>query len=129
MKPLFPLLTAALLTLSCAKDLNNTAAIREAVAKHLSSRKGLDLNMSGFDIQIGSLSFKADEAEADVSFVPKGTTQAAMSMHYQFEKKGTEWTVKAKAESGAAHSMPDPTATTPQLPPGHVPIDPGRKKQ
>ena len=103
MKPLFPCFAAALLTLSCSKDINNAGAVREAVVKHLSERKGLDLNMRGFDIQVGALSFKANEAEADVGFMPKGSTQSVMSVHYSLEKKGSEWAVKAKAESGAGH--------------------------
>ena len=68
--------------------------------EHLSSRSGLDV--SSMDVEVTSVTFQGDEAEAAVSFRPKGVTdpEAGMEMRYTLEKKGSRWVVKGKAGAG-----------------------------
>ena len=128
-----------------ASSLNSKEAIRKAVVEHLSTRKGLDLDMSAMDLEIGDVSFRTDEAEATVSFRPKGSQAAAMTMKYQLAREGSGWKVKPKAnaahgagsgalpEGGAVNPhgagsvelpAPLPGAGSGTMPPGHPPVAP-----
>lgn len=138
--PIFLLLFAS--WLGCSRDINNKEAVKQAVIDHLSSRKGLDLDLSSMDVDVSSVSFKAGEAEAQVSFRPRGSqnASAAMEMRYTLERAGSQWKVKGKGSSGAGdpHGSAPPQAAphgtelpgAPQaLPPGHPPVAPGEGKK
>lgn len=128
-RTLLPILIISLA--GCGKNIQTKEAVREGMVKYLSTRSGL--SVSGMDIDIASVNFKGNEAEAMVSFKPKGGNAAAgMQMRYTLEKKGNEWVVKGKAESGSQHggaampegAMPD-AAPKSNLPPDHPPMGPG----
>ncbi len=106
---------------SCSKSLDNKDAIRQGVLDHLSSRKGLDLDLKAMDVEVTNVSFRATEADATVSFRPKGSSGAAvMEMKYTLTRKGDQWAVKSKAEAGAnPHTAP---AEQGGLPPSHPPM-------
>lgn len=89
-------------------------------------------------VEIASVSFRQNEADAVVSFRPKGSTDAStgMQMQYTLEKKGGRWVVKGKRESGmsphgAGGAMP-PASQGGAMPPGHPPAGksapPGKEK-
>ena len=123
LRTLFSLLSALGL-LSCgssSSNLNSKDAVRQAVMKHLSSRKGLDLNMSAMDLEVGDVSFRANEADATVSFRVKGSQASAMTMKYLLVREGGEWKVKPKAEADGAPGNPHGVAAPGELPPGHPP--------
>ena len=83
---------------SCSKSLHNKDAIRQSVIDHLSSRKGLDLDLKAMDVDVTAVNFRASQADATVSFRPKGAPgAAAMEMKYTLERKGDQWAVKSKA--------------------------------
>jgi hypothetical protein len=127
-----PLLLAAvgLCLAACSGNIHNTEAVRQGVIDHLSARKNLDLDLSSMDLQVTSVSFRENEADATVSFRPKGGQAAAMSMRYTLERKGNHWVVKNKAETGAnphgaGAADPHGPGGPPQgqaLPPGHPPV-------
>ncbi|MBK5294070.1 MAG: hypothetical protein JJE04_20635 [Acidobacteriia bacterium] len=129
-----PLLALTLLALlcSCSKSLDNKDAIRQSVIDHLSSRKGLDLDLKAMDVDVTSINFRANEADAVVNFRPKGAAGAAgMEMKYTLERKGDRWAVKSKAEAGGnPHAAPSPGGMSGDgagggagaLPPGHPPM-------
>jgi hypothetical protein len=103
-----------MLLASCAKDINNKEAIREAVIEHLNAVQGqTGLSMSSFDIEVGSMSFQKDQATATISFKPKAGGEG-MTMPYAFEKKGGKWVVRSRMESG-----PGGHGSGGALPPGH----------
>lgn len=119
---------ATLLALSlaaCAKDIQNKDAVRQGVIDHLQARKNLDLDMSAMQVEVSSVTFRENEADATVSFVPKGGSPSqGMTMKYTLERAGDGWKVKQKAEtSNNPHSgggaMPPPSG---EMPPGHPPI-------
>ncbi|MBM3774104.1 MAG: hypothetical protein FJW37_02985 [Acidobacteria bacterium] len=125
---LFPLL-AALLALGCQQNIHNTEAVRQGVLEHLSGRS--DLNLSSMDVSVASISFKENEAEATVSFAPRGAAGGGMSMRYTLERRGGKWVVKDKAsagsvphgtEPGPAQPQGESAPGSPQLPPGHPPV-------
>ena len=121
---------------------NSKEAIQKAVIAHLSSRKGLDLDMSAMTVEVSELSFRANEADATVAFKTKGSDTAAMTMKYTLERSGEGWKVKPKAPAmggGGAGAGANPhgampgepcggAGSAPVLPPNHPPL-PGGPKQ
>ncbi len=82
-------------------------------------------------VEIASVSFRQNEADALVSFRPKGSTDAStgMQMQYTLEKKGGRWVVKGKRDSGKSpHGGGGAMTPAPQdgvMPPGHPPAGKG----
>ncbi len=111
-----------LLTLGCAKDINNKEAIKEAVMKRLANVSGL--NMSSMDIDVTKVSFSGNAAEAQVGFKAKGASESMLSMSYKLERKGDIWEVKSSTR-GAGGGVGDGGS---QLPAGHPPAAPGGQK-
>jgi hypothetical protein len=120
-------LVAGLLLLSaCSADIQNKEAVKQGVVKHLNERKNLDLDMSAMNVEIASVTFRKDEAEAVISFAPKGAPASqGMTMKYILERKGNEWAVKGRAPAGGAAHGADPTGSAGELPPGHPPAQSG----
>lgn len=105
----------------------NEAAVRQGVIDYLAQRS--DLNLSTMQVDVTSVSFRQNEADATVSFRPKGSGGAAsgMSMRYTLERKGSKWVVKGRGRSGMAGQAPHGAGGMPQqedskLPPGHPQI-------
>jgi hypothetical protein len=130
----FSLVLAAVLCLAaCQKNIQTNEAVREGVIKHLSQNQ--NLSIGSMDVEVASVTFKDNEAEATVSFKPKGgDASSGMSMRYSLEKKGNEWVVKKKADSGMGHGAA-PASGAPEgtgMPPNHPPMGsaatPGSKK-
>ena len=98
MRNLLPLLVLLALA-GCSRDIRNESAVRQGVLDYLSSRS--NLNIASMDVSVTSVVFRRDEADATVSFAPKGSNGAgAMTMHYLLERKGDRWAVKGRADSG-----------------------------
>jgi hypothetical protein len=108
-------LAGVLFLASCAKDINNKEAVKEAVMKRLTTVSGL--NMSGMEVEISSVSFQGDKADAQVAFKGKGSADAMLNMSYKLQRKGDEWAV-----TSTSGGMGGGAST---LPPGHPPATPG----
>lgn len=125
---------AAWCLVSCGQNVNTKEAVRQGVIDHLGARKGLDLDLSSMDVDVSSVTFRSNEADAVVSFKPRGSSGAGgMQMNYTLERDGNRWKVKSKAESGAnphgaaAEGAANPhgggaPATGSQMPPDHPPV-------
>lgn len=122
----FLLLPAFLLFLGgCKKNIQSNEAVKKGVIEHLSKNSGLQI--SGMDIEVSSVTYRDNEADALMSFKPKGGDAASgMQMRYTLERKGNEWVVKSKADSGMGHggAMP-PAGAAGEMPPGHPPTGSG----
>jgi len=99
---------------------------------YLKNRKGL--NVDSMDVQVGSVSFRGNEADATVTMSAKGSTDHSnsMQMKYVLEVKDGKWTVKGRSggsEHGGAMEAPGPTGApsgmppSGAMPPGHPPTD------
>ncbi|MBE0658696.1 MAG: hypothetical protein IH602_13470 [Bryobacteraceae bacterium] len=117
-----------LVTAGCQKNVQTNDAVRKGVMEHLANNKGL--NVDSMDIEITSVTFKDTEAEADVSFKPKGGDAAAgMQMKYTLERKGNDWVVKQTPKAGGGHGAAMPGMGGgmgsgmggAQMPPNHPP--------
>jgi hypothetical protein len=115
----------------CEKDAHSQDAVRQGVMTYLSKRADL----LAMDVNVTSVSFRQDEATAQVHFQAKGNSSpaAGMNMQYVLERKDGQWVVKGRTGSGAAHGASGPGVNSvprqgtlpgsldgmPALPPGH----------
>ena len=124
------LIAAVMLLTGCARDIQNTEAVRQSVIDYLKARTaqtGLDMNLMQVDVT--SVSFERDQARANVYFRPKtGDGSGGMQMAYVLDRKGGKWVVRGRADSGSnPHGTGANPMMTPQpLPPGHPPVEPKR---
>ena len=123
-------------SMACKRDIYDQEAIRQGVIDYLSKRS--NLNVSGMNVSVTSVTFRKDEADAVVAFTARGANPGQpMSMRYTLERQGDHWLVKEKAESGAnphsaAGANPHGTMAPPaggELPPGHPPVGSTPPKQ
>jgi hypothetical protein len=132
-RSLLPLFLVLALT-GCHHDIRNESAVRQGVLDYLSNRAGL--NMASMNVQVTSVVFRKDEADAIVSFAPKGSNAGGMTIRYLLERKGDRWVVKGRADSGQSphagaeanpHGGMTPgagAAPSGALPPGHPAVPP-----
>ena len=77
--------------------------------------------LGAMDVQVKTVSFRTDGADAIVSFRPKGSTDGGLDMNYELELKNGKWVVKPKPQApGAPHggAVP-PVGGSGAMPPGH----------
>jgi hypothetical protein len=104
---------AALLLAACSKNIDTTEAVRDGIIKDISKK----VDISVMDVTVDSVSFREKEADATVSFTPKGAPQSqAMVMSYALEREGDEWRIKSRSMV-TPHDQPQSGQTA--LPPGH----------
>jgi hypothetical protein len=123
------LFAAAALLAGCARDIQNTEAVRQGVVDYLKARTaqtGLDVNL--LQVDITSVSFEQNQARANVYFRPKtGDGSGGMQIPYVLDKKGGKWVVRGRADGGSnphgTGAMP-PQVAPQTLPPGHPPVEP-----
>ncbi len=120
---------------ACKRNIDNQEAVRQAVIDYLGKRS--NLNMSAMNVDVTSVTFRSNEADAVVSITARGAASGQpMSMRYTLERQGDHWTVKGKADAGgsphgAGAASPHGGAEPPpsgELPPGH-PTVPATPKQ
>jgi hypothetical protein len=129
-----------LLLCGCNKDIQNQDAVRQGVMTYLAKRSDL----LAMDVSVASVSFRQDEATAEVHFQAKGNNSpaAGMTMQYVLERKDGQWVVKGRTGSGTSHGASGPGVNSvpgqglpgsldgmPALPPGHPSVSPGATSQ
>jgi len=104
---------------ACGRGIDTTEAVRQGVLDYLATRS--NLNISAMNVDVTAVSFRQNEADATVSFTPKGGAPGkGMAMHYTLARKSGKWVVKERAETGAnPHGAG--AAATGALPPNHPP--------
>jgi len=73
-------------------------------------------------IDVGNVTFTRDQAIAAVSFRPKSSPDAGMTMNYTLERRGNKWVVAKRNDSGGHGTQPG-TQPGAALPPGHPQVD------
>ena len=118
---LFVLLSLA----GCKRSIETKEAVRQGVLDAVASR----VNLSSMDVDVTTVNFKGDTAEATVDFRPKGAAPGSgIQMKYTLEEKGGKWVVKGRSDKSGG--TPHGTTTMPgmpgagDMPPGH-PTAPG----
>ena len=120
---------------ACKRNIDNQDAVRRAVIDYLGKRS--NLNVSAMNVDVTSVTFRPNEADAVVAITARGAAPGQpMSMRYTLERQGDHWTVKGKADAGGSphgagaanpHEGAEASATG-ELPPGH-PAVPSTPKQ
>jgi len=116
----------ALLFAGCSKNIDTPEAVREGVLKDIAKK----VDVQSMDVNVDSVSFREKEADAKVSFRPKGApTTQAITMNYTLERQGDEWHIKNRSMQGhdqAAQAQGQaPAAGQGALPAGHPTVAPG----
>jgi hypothetical protein len=117
----------ALLTGCSRSSVENKEAVRQGIIDYLAGRPGLDAN--SMQVEIVTVNFRENEADALVDFKPKGGSGGGMQMNYTLERQGSKWVVKNRRDSGASPHGGTPEAGAPggaqpgAMPPGHPPVD------
>jgi hypothetical protein len=115
---------------ACKRRIDDPELVRQGVIDYLSKRS--NLNISGMNVDVTSVSFRQNEADAMVAITAKGANPGQpMAMRYMLDRQGDHWVVKSKTESGgsphgAAGANPHgAVAPMPggELPPGHPSVD------
>src|SRR5205814_2487396 len=115
---------------ACNRASENKEAIRQSVIDYVSSK----VNVGAMDVDVTSVAFKGDEADATVAFRAKGSPAGSgLQMRYTLEQKSGKWAVKDKAQaSGSPHGAMPPGAASPgggmEMPPGHPAMEPPEGK-
>ena len=110
---IYPLLLIVCLAGCQRGGANNTDAVRQGVIDRLT--KG-GYNISGMDIQVASVQFNGDQADATVSMAAKGQTGAPpMSLRYHLARQNGKWVVTGLAKDNSHGTAADPgmAATNP----------------
>jgi hypothetical protein len=120
---LTPICIAALLLAGCSKNIDTPEAVREGVIKDIASK----VDVKNMDVTVDSVSFRDKEADAKVSFKPKGAAASqSMTMNYSMERQGDVWHIKGREMQGGHGAQGQPGAPgQPALPTGHPGITPG----
>lgn len=114
---------------ACKRASDKEEAIRQGVIDYLAKRS--NINVSGMNVHVDSVTFRANDADAVVSFTARGANPGQpMSVRYRLERQGDHWVVKNRAEraGGMPHegaALPPPGA---QMPAGHPPVESPKSK-
>ncbi len=131
-KPCVLLAAVALLALGgCNRGGGQTKeAVQSAVVDYLAKRG--TINLSSMQVEVVSVAFRENEADATVSFRPRGTdaSNPGMTMAYKLVRKGGGWEVQGRPAGADAHGagMQIPEGAPPDHPPisGAAPAEPAK---
>lgn len=118
----------------CAnKNVDSLEAVKQGVIRDISK----NVNVGAMDVNVVSVSFRDKEADAVITFAPKGGPAAqGLTMNYTLERRGDEWHIKnrssmqghgAQAPAGSDMQSGDMSESPDNLPPGHPPLSGGAK--
>jgi len=107
----------------CSKTPETSEAVKKGIIADLA--KKVDVN--NMDVQVTSIAFHGDTADAVVNFAPKGQPSGGMQMAYTMEKKEDGWHIAVRKGNAGAHggaTAQPGAAPTGEMPAGHPPVDP-----
>jgi hypothetical protein len=137
-------LAAILLAAGCSSNVDTPEAVKQGVINDLSKR----MDIQNMDVSVDSVSFRDREADAVVSFAPKGAPRSqGMSMRYKMQRSGNQWHIASRSsgdiqrhaqggQSGGELPAGHPSIGSPgsdaangsNLPPGHPQIPSGESR-
>jgi hypothetical protein len=118
-----PICLAVLCLAGCSKNIDNVEAVKEGVIKDIAKK----VDVGAMDVSVDSVSFREKEADAQVSFRPKGGGGSqAIVMNYSLERQGDEWHIKSRSMQ-SPHEQEAGASGQNGIPAGHPHVDPGQK--
>ncbi len=135
MKSLVCLAVAFCALSGCNRASQSQEAIRQGVIDYVSGK----VNVGAMDVDVVSIDFKGNEADATVAFKAKGAdSSSGLQMRYTLEQKSGKWVVKDKAQAGGSPHGAGMQPGSPHgggmpsggdgLPAGHPPMNSGEGK-
>jgi hypothetical protein len=136
-KSLATLVVVSCALIGCNRASQSQEAIRAGVIDYVATK----VNIGAMDVDVTSIAFKGNEADATVSFRAKGADPASgLQMRYTLEQKAGKWVVKDKAQAGGSPhgaainpggepASPHVNPGAGQLPAGHPPLSQGEAKR
>ncbi|MEO8592080.1 MAG: hypothetical protein ABI759_02055 [Candidatus Solibacter sp.] len=89
--------------------------MRQGVLDYLATK---GMNSSNMDINLVSVKYNGDAADATVSFAAKGTGAGQMSIQYHLEKKDDKWKVVGRQDANQHAGQPPAGGMTQGAPAG-----------
>ena len=114
---------AFLMLVACGSNLDNKEAVQRGIIQDVAKRADVE----SMDVNVTSVSFRGKEADAVVSFSPKGgPANSGITMRYTLERGRDGWTVKGRSQADIKrHAGGVGEAPGGQLPAGHPPLSDG----
>jgi hypothetical protein len=112
---------AILLAAGCSRNVDTPEAVKRGVINDLSKK----MDVQNMDVSVDSVSFRDREADAVVSFAPRGAPrQQGMSMRYRMQRSGDEWHIASRSSGDLQHHAEQQSGAQGNgaLPAGHPPI-------
>lgn len=112
------ILGVAVVFVAGCNRLQSKSAVQAAIEQHLKDRPGLI--MQNMTMQVESVKFTGDRAEAHVKFQSKEMPQSFVEIRYTLRRSGDHWEVESSSpmSMGGPHGsvMPAPSGTAPAEP-------------
>jgi hypothetical protein len=80
----------------CHRGVENNDAVRQGVLDYLATK---GMTATAMDINVTSVKFNGDKADATVTFAAKGTGAGQMTIQYHLEQKDNKWTVVGRQDA------------------------------
>jgi hypothetical protein len=113
-------LAVVLLAAGCSRSIDTPEAVKQGIVHDLAKR----MDIQNMDVSVDSVSFRDREADAVVSFAPKGSPRSqGMSMRYKMQRTGNEWHIASRSSGDIQrHAQGGAEGSGTQLPAGHPPL-------
>jgi hypothetical protein len=95
----------------CHRGVESNDAVRQGVLDYL-AKKGM--STAPMDINVTSVKFDGDKADATISFAAKGTGVGQMTIQYRLELKDNKWAVVGRQDASQHGAGQMPPAAAPQ---------------
>ena len=111
-------LAVVLLAAGCSRNIDTPEAVKQGIVNDLAKR----MDIQNMDVSVDSVSFRDREADAVVSFAPRGSPRSqGMSMRYKMQRTGNQWHIASRS-SGDIQRHAQGAEGGSQLPAGHPPL-------
>ena len=81
----------------CHRGVESNDAVRQGVLDYLATK---GMTPAAMDINVTSVKFNGDKADATVSFAAKGSGAGQMTIQYHLEMKDNKWVVVGRKDAG-----------------------------
>jgi hypothetical protein len=95
----------------CHRGVESNDAVRQGVLDYLATK---GMTAAAMDINVTSVKFDGDKADATVSFAAKGSGAAQMTIQYHLEMKDNKWVVVSRKDAGQHGAAQLPAGSAPQ---------------
>ena len=96
----------------CHRGVESNDAVRQGVLDYLATK---GMTAAAMDINVTSVKFNGDKADATVSFAAKGTGAGQMAIQYHLEQKDNKWVVVGRTDANQHGAGAAPQSATPGM--------------